>query len=355
MTTKHEGLWKKQERRNYLLLTAGHRHRRKLNGLAIKLEARAKLLTRGRWIFGVGIVICWMVVLHTLGQGFLSSILPIIYLVVLLIIDHKESMLSDRASLLRVDTPGEKLCRDSRAPVLYLRSFDRDAEASHIYASVHDFSTTGTPQQMKLVKTTTGSEEDHITQFFDQVGPVVAIGDPNDMAPTIGAARYYMNKGDNWQDVAETLIHKASMVLLHAGRTDGLLWELEMVIQKIPPERIIVLSSFTRSEFHSFRVGTTRFFPSPLPDYPSGSTLAHFFVPCSIRACIHFDADWTPHIICMPWRFSDILGSPGGGDYLTRVLPIIFRPFLSRLNALNAQKPLPDIAPPENDGKIKRE
>ena len=135
---------------------------------------------------------------------------------------------------------------------------------------------------------------------------------------------------------------KASMVLLHAGRTDGLLWELEMVIQNIAPERIILLISFTKSEFHSFRVATTRFFPSPLPDYPSGSMLGDFGVPCSITAFIQFDAHWTPHIIRMPWRYSDIIGSPGGGDYMDRVLPIMFKPFLSRLDALNSQKSLPD-------------
>ena len=189
MTTKHERLWKKQQRRKYLLLTTGHRHRGKLNSLASKLEVRAKLLTRRKWMFGVVILICWMVVLYTLGQGFLSVILPLILLVVILIVDNNESTLRDRASLLRIDTPGEKLCRDPRAPVLYLRSFDRDAEASQIYASMPNFSGVGAPMQMKMVNTTTGSEEDHIIQFFDRVGPVIAIGDPNDMAPIIGAAR----------------------------------------------------------------------------------------------------------------------------------------------------------------------
>jgi hypothetical protein len=173
-----------------------------------------------------------------------------------------------------------------------------------------------------MAKTTKGSEEDLLIKFFDRVGPVIAIGNPSDAIPIIGAARYYASKQENWKKVVETLIDKASLVILHAGRSEGFLWELETVVRKQPPERILLLISFTKREYYSFRDATAILFPSPLPDYDGASD-----VPISIKGFVEFDADWTSYFVRMPKRRLHFLSIASGESYLNDMLPEIFRRF----------------------------
>jgi hypothetical protein len=183
-----------------------------------------------------------------------------------------------------------------------------------------------------MVSTTTGSEEHLLVKLFDRIGPVIAIGNPADKTLLIGAARFYADAlRKNWREVVETLLCKASLVILHAGHTEGFLWELEAVIREKSPERILLLISYKKSEYYTFRAATAMHFPSPLPDYNGAGRT----VPSSIKGFIQFDADWTPHFIRMPWRLGDVLIDADGEAYLNETLPEILEPFLSRVEALN--------------------
>ncbi len=308
-------------------MTAGHRHREKLNTLAFRLEERAKPYETGDKLLRLGFMV-WVFIGVFIHPKFDSDFIIFIFLmglfVVMMVLSIAGSKLTDLARRLRVETATEKLRRDQRPPVLYLRSFNRDAEASKIYRGGQEqFSTVG------MLHTTTGSEEELIVKFFDRVGPVIAIGNPSDTEAIIGAARYYLDGQEKWTEVVEKLLDKSAMVILHAGLTDGLLWEIETVIRKVSPWRLLLLLSFTETEYSRFRMATATAFPSPLPgdlEY----YLANRAEVSSIKAVITFDATWTSHLIGMPSKFQL---TADGASYLKATLPKVFGPFLARLEA----------------------
>jgi hypothetical protein len=312
-----------------------------LDSIASNLEKAAK---PWRWLAtmtGIGIFCIWLVVLLNVDLRPVGFALFMLMIVILLIVNGVQSELTDHARRLRVENMEEKVRQDNRPPVVYLRSFDRDAEAAKIHKTRISYHGGGTPYTfVSRVGTTTGSEEDLLKKFFDRVGPVVSIGNPDDTTTMTGAARHYVDAHKNWREVVESLIDKAVMVILHAGNTEGLLWELETVVRKKPPQRILVLISFTTPEYYKFRERTAKYFRPPLPDYNAVGTV----VPSSIKGFIQFDADWTSTFVRMPWRLRDALANADGEAYLDVMLPKIFQPFLSRLEALNSTQPFRSYA-----------
>lgn len=112
------------------------------------------------------------------------------------------------------------LARDARAPVLYLRSFAIDESAN--------------PDRRSLK-----THEEDLALALRHIGPVVAVGEPNEKLPLLGATRIYM-KQDNWQQNIESLMSISRLVVIHAGLSDGLIWEIETAVRVTPPSRIII-------------------------------------------------------------------------------------------------------------------
>ena len=99
--------------------------------------------------------------------------------------------------------------------VLYLRSFQVDNQ---------------TPEQQ-------------IANAFSKVGKVVAIGHPGEALPKLGAFRIYV-RGRDWQDVVADLMGRAKGVILQAGQTEGLRWELEKVLRHVSPHQLALFLPF---------------------------------------------------------------------------------------------------------------
>ena len=120
---------------------------------------------------------------------------------------------------------------------------------------------------------------------------MVAIGSPTDRLPAIGAARMYYDD-EHWRDGVLGLLRQAELVVIHAGETTGLHWELEQVGRLVHPNRIILslprasarTDAVDVDRYLRFRERTTGMFPQPLPDIPGGEFL-------------YFDDDWTPQFI----------------------------------------------------------
>jgi hypothetical protein len=140
------------------------------------------------------------------------------------------------------------LSRDARSPILYLRSFSQDK--------------------------THRNSEDAFAKLFAPIGPLVAIGDPTDRLPELGAYRDYV-PDDEWQDVVTSYIREARLVLLSIGRTPGLAWELARCRELLSPSRLIVLVSCDESEYEHFREAA-RLRDVDLPDYPQLPAYAYF-------------------------------------------------------------------------------
>jgi hypothetical protein len=170
----------------------------------------------------------------------------------------------------------EALRRDARAPVVFLRSFADDE--TRFRASWKR------GQRAAYART----YEEVLTAILQPyLGPVIAIGDPQDKLRDLGAARMYLTD-DEWQEGLLDLLANAQLVIVHAGESKGVLWEIAQVVERIPPERVLLSLpragsyGIDRDRYAAFRSATARIFPKPLPEELAEAEL------------LYFDEDWTP-------------------------------------------------------------
>jgi hypothetical protein len=93
----------------------------------------------------------------------------------------------------------ETVANDDRPPIVYLRSFADDDQIA--------------------------ADEEALAAIMDEAGPFVAVGRPGDTLPPLGASRFYL-PGKDWQGFVSQLLDDAALVLIMAGRTEGLGWEI---------------------------------------------------------------------------------------------------------------------------------
>jgi hypothetical protein len=169
---------------------------------------------------------------------------------------------------------------DPRPQVLYLRSFQND--------------------QTSL--TATGTREQHLASVMTEIGPLVAIGRPGDSLAPLGAERRYCENED-WKDEVGSLIAQARFVVIQAGASTGLLWEINEVTKRLKPEQILISlrnkdrvfrpasDEFAQDQYDKFRAMTSRFLLHPLPEKLGDATF------------LCFEADWKAHLLSpTKWR-----------------------------------------------------
>jgi len=123
--------------------------------------------------------------------------------------------------------------RDTRPPVLLLRSFADDA--------VTVFPSLG------LFLTKTGNTLEHVLEEkLRAYGPVIAIGRPGEHLPPLGAAREYV-AGETWRERIGELIGQARLVVVVMGASEGLVFEydqlaahgaIDKIVLVIPPDDV---------------------------------------------------------------------------------------------------------------------
>ncbi|HVN55527.1 MAG TPA: hypothetical protein VMT46_14430 [Anaerolineaceae bacterium] len=167
----------------------------------------------------------------------------------------------------------EVLEKDTRPPVLYLRSFQADTiDTGHIIKK---------------------SQEQTLASVFNRIGPFVAIGDPGEPLPELGAARLYVGK--EWKEVVEDLVCRARLVVLRAGSTPGFWWEFEHVTRSVSPEKILLLIPFDRLAYEEFSRRANAYLPRPLPEYRVSRPK-----DAPLKAMVYFRPDWTSYILPTP-------------------------------------------------------
>jgi hypothetical protein len=114
---------------------------------------------------------------------------------------------------------------DTRPPVLFLRSFQDDEKNAYFDSdsSLIDFSL-----------------EARLVEHFSGVGPFIAVGSPADKTPMIGAARTQLSDSD-WQDAVLDWMDHAGLIVVVAGVTGWINWELSKVVERGHVERLIVV------------------------------------------------------------------------------------------------------------------
>jgi len=133
---------------------------------------------------------------------------------------------------------------DCRSPILYLRSFGQDCQpASGSYAdrsvgmnllTDHVFLPSFWTDRRKW------TFEEVLCKGLSDVAPVVAIGAPGERLPALGAVREYVTD-DQWQDEVVRLMGLSHFTCLVMGSSEGLLWELEQLVNRGDPLRVLLI------------------------------------------------------------------------------------------------------------------
>lgn len=133
---------------------------------------------------------------------------------------------------LRQPSARELLEADRRAPILLLRSFkDDEAKLASRNAFVR-LLFMGMSGRIRL--------ERAIAPELNRLGPFIAIGEPGERLPDLGAARDYVPH-DAWQARVIGWMDAARRVVIIVGRTEGVLWELRQAAERRKFDRMIAL------------------------------------------------------------------------------------------------------------------
>jgi hypothetical protein len=137
-----------------------------------------------------------------------------------------------RRGLATMQPSGDELmASDRRRPVLLLRSF---ADESMSIADAPSFVLTWS--QMSSLARMEESIADQLRPF----GPLIAIGKPGESLPRLGASRNYYSDAD-WQAAALELMREALLIVVIAGVSPGLRWELEAIARAGHQSKLLVL------------------------------------------------------------------------------------------------------------------
>ena len=156
---------------------------------------------------------------------------------------------------------------DTRKPVLFLRPFEDDAATTlqppGLLASLCGVRPDAPHFQLHLAPETgrvklrtlalaanpvglarmflnhgVGSTEESLVRFFEDYGPVIAIGKPGETLATPGAARVYLEEGD-WQREVLAELQRSQAVIMQPGASAGIHWELEQIREHVEPYRVL--------------------------------------------------------------------------------------------------------------------
>lgn len=130
--------------------------------------------------------------------------------------------------------------------------------------------------------------EERLARTLRRAGPFVAVGDPTERLPLLGAARVYADDSE-WVETVGELTARAGMIVIHAGDSEGVAWEVRHVIELHDPERMILSLPLqgkrkerSRQErYDAFRSSFGDAFPRALPDRIGDYQF------------LYFDAAWT--------------------------------------------------------------
>lgn len=123
--------------------------------------------------------------------------------------------------------------QDRRRPILFLRSF----------RSEWSLTGQGSLSFLSLSRTEVRSVEERLTDRLWRFGPVVALGRPGQRHRLSGAARSApeAESDGDWKAVFENLARESGIIMLIAGTTEGVAWELARLQQMGLSTRLLLV------------------------------------------------------------------------------------------------------------------
>lgn len=187
---------------------------------------------------------------------------------------------------------------DQRPPVIYLRSFDADSRAART-------NTAAIWRWLFPMSKTSRTEEEVMTEALSHFGPVIAIGKPGEVINPLGAARVYVQSGEDWKDIVTRIIKISVLVVIRPATSIGLSWEIKKVLEVVSPHKIVVLLPAKKKYYCEFAKNTEDLFPCGLPVYPDTNNAIN-----QVSGLIKFDQNWTPSISSFSFSKSESI-EPG--------------------------------------------
>lgn len=182
------------------------------------------------------------------------------------------------------------LAKDPRPPILYLRSFNKEMEkatfvgrmswwwhSTELQEGHYAFSVesglsqhverdiTNKQDALKMVGAIIGEflktapfafknrvllhskridalERKVFADLFNRLGPYISIGRPTETFGNmdLGAAKKFVSD-DKWQDTIIQWLSKCVAVILEAGDSDGLSWEMRQLVERYEPTRLLIV------------------------------------------------------------------------------------------------------------------
>ncbi|MFC8127146.1 hypothetical protein [Streptomyces sp. NPDC057302] len=95
------------------------------------------------------------------------------------------------------------------------------------------------------------TQEDFLVRQFKALGRVVAVGQPGERLPLLGAERGYLPVG-NWQNTVSKMIQGAHVVMMTTAPGPGTVWEFTEALRTISPARLILLVYGELAQYTAF-------------------------------------------------------------------------------------------------------
>lgn len=164
------------------------------------------------------------------------------------------------------------LTADSRPPVVYLRSFERDEqEEKYAREQAQLARKVGTrvvgPAGALGGLVTYETKEESLARVLRYLGPFVAIGRPGEPEPKLGASRVYTTD-DTWQDKVAEWTNKAGLVYvdLSTARGKGVWWEMKYIFEHCPLDRIVLYFPWNKAIWETLQERIPRRIAEKLPE-----------------------------------------------------------------------------------------
>lgn len=179
----------------------------------------------------------------------------------------------------------EAMATDPRPPVLYLRQFSDDG-------AKHALSLLGSRRRLSFSSWVKRTYEERIGGALAHLGPMVAIGRPDEPLPELGSARIYVGD-DAWQAKVGELIDRSGVVILQIGETEGIRWEVAQMVGRADPGKLVLALPMDektgemaqQNRYDAFLHLNGSVFPKPLPKEIGRAQF------------IYFDQDWAPRLL----------------------------------------------------------
>ena len=176
----------------------------------------------------------------------------------------------------------DDVINDEKPDVLYLRDFKSDPSVgAQLFSTLH----------ISTLVSRMYTTEEQLKEAVEPFGDFVAIGKPGERLPKPGAARMYASN-DEWQDVVQEQMQKARLVIVRAGRGQGLLWELQKAQQLVEPGKLLILVlGMGKSKYRNFSKEAARIFGKAINEMEIKKNWGR------ISGFIYFSDDWQPRFL----------------------------------------------------------